>query len=158
MTLTTYEVAELKGCSPRYIQTLVKEGKIQADLSENALNNRKEYLIPVSVLDNKTQIKYYRKFRPNEELPEELRPVPKLKPKQSPPKTDKPKKRIDEYTDDERKQIAMWKKIIKQWLPLRDTGVKKNEIDKLYIDKIKREHPDVNISQRTLYRKYNANL
>lgn len=152
MTLTTYEVAELKGCSLQYIQKQVKEGKIQADLNENASNNRKEYSIPVSALDNKLQIKYYKMFRPNEELPEMLRPIKKAKSLL----VEKPKKRIDEYTKSEREQIAFWSKSLKHWLSLRTSGLMKSEIDSLYIEKLRKENPNIRISKDILYRKLKA--
>jgi len=60
--LTVKETAKLKGCSERYIKTLCKDGKIQAEQELNC-KGRMKYMIPVSSLSEKLQEKYYRKKR-----------------------------------------------------------------------------------------------
>ena len=60
--LTVKEVAELKGCTERYIQRIIGEGKLSAQ--ELEIKGRGsasiEYRIPLSSLDKKLQIKYKR--------------------------------------------------------------------------------------------------
>ena len=48
--LTTAQTAELKGCSLQYVQKCVKDGKIDAEIKDNAANNRTEYMIPLTAL------------------------------------------------------------------------------------------------------------
>ena len=48
--LTVKEVAELKVCSERYIQRLIKSGKMYAEQKNNMYNNQPCYMIPVSAL------------------------------------------------------------------------------------------------------------
>lgn len=56
--LTAKQVAEVKGCSGRYIKRLIQEGKLQA---QEVLNdkNRKTYLVPLEALDEELQQKWY---------------------------------------------------------------------------------------------------
>lgn len=56
--LTAKQVAEVKGCSDRYIKRLIQEGKLQA---KEILNdkNRKTYLVPLDALDEELQQKWY---------------------------------------------------------------------------------------------------
>ena len=56
--LTTAEVAELKGCSLRYVQQLVHQGKLEHTEKEDATNNRIEYLVPLTALSEKLQLKW----------------------------------------------------------------------------------------------------
>lgn len=60
--LTVKEVAELKGCSERYVKTLCKNENFQA-IQELNSKGRPKYLIPVSALSEDLQLKYYKKQR-----------------------------------------------------------------------------------------------
>ena len=55
--LSVKEVAELKGCSVRYIQKRVSEQKLEAVIEYN--NNCMQYMIPVSALPEELQQRYY---------------------------------------------------------------------------------------------------
>jgi len=61
--LTVKEVAELKGCTERYIRRIIKDGKLQAQEDSNPANNIKQYLVPVSALPEDLQQKYYSKIK-----------------------------------------------------------------------------------------------
>lgn len=61
--LKVAEVAELKGCGLRYIQKIIKEGKLPAVELPDASNNRKEYGIPIDALPEKLKAKYYARKR-----------------------------------------------------------------------------------------------
>ena len=61
--LTTAEVAELKGCSPRYVRQLVQNDVLEHIEKEDAANNRIEYLVPLTALTEKQQIKWENKKR-----------------------------------------------------------------------------------------------
>ena len=154
--ITTEQYAELKGCSVQYIQKLVKDGKIKALLNETAANHRKEYIIPLSALPEEMLFKYNNLQRAKLGLPPELSPKKTAKTADKKLKTPV-SKRIDEFSEDERQQIAFWKKVVTQWQGLRSgSEFKKSEIDSLYISKVKLENPDITISLDILYRKYAA--
>lgn len=154
--ITTEQYAELKGCSLRYIQRQIQDGKIKALLNETAANHRKEYIIPLSALPEEMLFKYNNLQRAKLGLPPELPPKKTAKTADKKLKTTV-SKRIDEFSEDERQQIAFWKKVVTQWQGLRSgSEFKKSEIDSLYISKVKLENPDVTISLDILYRKYTA--
>lgn len=47
-------LAEIKGCSLRYIQQLAKNGKLPSIEKADAANNRKEYLFDIDQMDEKS--------------------------------------------------------------------------------------------------------
>ncbi|HNX63661.1 MAG TPA: MerR family transcriptional regulator, partial [Oscillospiraceae bacterium] len=109
--LTVKEVAELKGCSLQYIQRIIKSGKLQATHNENPTNHIKEYAVPASALPVDLQRKYYGQRKAEVGLPPELKPV-KIEKKSS---SKAVKKAFEEYTAEEREEIALWCKILKDW-------------------------------------------
>ena len=154
--ITTEQYAELKGCSDRYVRKQIQDGKIKALLNETAANHRKEYIIPLSALPEEMLFKYNNLQRAKLGLPPELSPKKTAKTADKKLKTPV-SKRIDEFSEDERQQIAFWKKVVTQWQGLRSgSEFKKSEIDSLYISKVKLENPDITISLDILYRKYAA--
>lgn len=52
--LTAKQVAEVKGCSPRYIKKIIQDGKLKAVETVNS-KNRKTYLVPLDALDEDLQ-------------------------------------------------------------------------------------------------------
>lgn len=142
--LTVKEVAELKGCSIRYIRQLIQSQKLQAEETVNKQNNKKQYVIPVSALPEELQTKYYCKITKNAETK-----IPKKH-------KENIQKNIEDYSEEERKLIVTWSHIIEDWQNARLDKSKKTEYDKDYIGKLKIEHPDLKISIDILYRKYSA--
>ena len=60
--LTVKQLAEIKSCTERYIQSCINKGKIIAEVITGLSTGRGgiEYRIPLSKLDEKVQIKYKR--------------------------------------------------------------------------------------------------
>ena len=60
--LTVKQIAEIKGCTERYIQSCINKGKIVAEVITGLSTGRGgiEYRIPLSKLDEKVQLKYKR--------------------------------------------------------------------------------------------------
>lgn len=146
--LTVKEVAELKGCSERYIKELCKSGKLQARQEINS-KGRPKYLIPLSLLPDELQQLYYKRQRSNAGL------LPETKEKVKTPA--RKQRAFEELSADERAEVNVWSDIVKEWQGLRN-GYKgsKTEFDKLYIGKCQLEHPDIKISKDILYRKWSA--
>ncbi len=144
---TTAELAELRGCSDRYIRQLIQNGSIQAVPSAFAGNNNKEYLIPMSALSEHEQWLYQNRMR-------SINGEPKL----PEPKTVKSQKAFDDFSESERKDIARWIKILDKWQHIRSNAgsAKKADIDSFYCQTVKAEYPDISISTGILYRKYKA--
>ncbi len=142
--LTVKEVAELKGFTQRYVKMLVSDGNIKSIETVN-LNNRKKYLIPLSELSTHEQLKYYKSH--DIEIPEELLAGRK-------PKAQHPHKEFDEFTAEQREEIAEWIRIIKAW----DEYCAKSKLQKVpatekFVQLQKVANPELNISKGILYRK-----
>ena len=105
--LTVKEVAEIKNCTERNIRKLVKFGKIEY-IEYIGKSHKTEYLIPVSALSEKEQAKYYRNIEREQILadPNSIQ--------------DKVNKSLDNYTDEEREEIALWQDILKEWQEFRN--------------------------------------
>ncbi len=145
---TTAELAELRGCSDRYIRQLIQDGNIKAIPSDSAGNNRKEYLIPMSELTEHEQWVYQNNMRA-------INGQPKL----PEPKPQKPKKALDQFSESEREDIALWIKILDKWQYIRNVrngNMKKADIDAFYCETVRADYPDISISPSILYRKYKA--
>lgn len=84
--LTVKEAAELKGCTERYIQRLVKENKISSEQKINPQNKQLCYMIPVSALPENLQAKWYKQKRTESGLlPEQQEETPKNRKKAAVP-------------------------------------------------------------------------
>lgn len=68
--LSVREVAELRGCSERYLRQEIARGFVTAQEIVNS-KSRKKYLIPLSVLEPKLQRKYYQQH--GKSIPDSLR-------------------------------------------------------------------------------------
>ncbi|MCL2697926.1 MAG: Mu transposase C-terminal domain-containing protein [Oscillospiraceae bacterium] len=132
--LNLAEASEIKGCSERHIRRLIANCKLEAITDDTG-----KYIIPVSSLPENLQRKYYRKLSACGER-----------------ERGKPPRPLCTYSDAEREQIALWNKIIKQWRLFHDMSDDKKGLDEMFVDNIKRQHPELEISLTTLYRKYKA--
>lgn len=142
-------LAEIKGCSLRYIQQLAKNGKLPSIEKADAANNRKEYLFDIDQMDEKTRERYYNSKR--KEL--EIAPTKTIE-KQRSKAVAKP---FEAYTENERQQAADWIKILKVWEMYRNKSNRlKADTDLLFVAKMQLEHPEIEISTDILYRKYAA--
>lgn len=151
--LKVAEVAELKGCTERYIRKQIYNDQLTAVELPNASNNRKEYGIPIDALPENLKAKYYARKRIELGLQPERKETTKTAYKKP---LNAVKRPLESFTEEERKEIVFWTELIKEWLRIRDASKHKVETDKLFIAKCKLEHPDIAISEDILYRKYNA--
>lgn len=138
--LTIKEAAELKGCGIRYLQKLVSTQSIKSKQVLTA-KNRPQYLIPLSALDAKLQLKYQKSH--GLVLPEE--------------EVDTSSRTIEELNEQQRNQINTWLLIIENWQSFRNQYKgSKAEADKAYIALVSEKYPDIKITYDILQRKYNA--
>lgn len=142
--LTVAEAAKLKNCSQQYVKRLALEGSLSATETVNE-NNRKKYLIPISAFTQQEQLRYYKSH--GKEIPEEL--LPKRK-----PKAVRPHKELDEFTADQREEIALWIGILNSW----DGYCTKSKLQKVpatekFVQLQQKINPGLNISKGILYRK-----
>lgn len=142
--LTVKEVADLKGCSERSIQSCVSTGSIKANV-DTTQNNRKKFIIPISELSTHEQLKYYKSH--NIEIPEELLAGRK-------PKAQHAHKEFDEFSAEQREEIAQWIRILKAWDEYCATSkLQKVPATEKFVQLQKVANPELNISKGILYRK-----
>lgn len=150
--LSTAEVAEIKGCTPRYIRQLVQNGKLRGETKDNAANNRTEYIIPLTALPQDLQLKWENQQRRSLGL------EPVKKSVKAPLKAENARLTLDDLTDKQRSELYLWTGIIKDWLTIRDSyeQYSKGEIDEMYVQAARLKYPDLEISTDILYRKLKA--
>jgi len=157
--LTVKEVAELKGCSERYVKKLAKDGKLES-VQEMSCKGRPKYLIPVSALPENLQAKYYKQKKtesgilPDKVAPENVSENALKTPIKYGLKDDY--KSFEELSEDERKQVQFWSELVKQWHSEREQHTNKTEFDKLFVAHQQYLHPELQLSETTLYRKWAA--
>mgnify|MGYP002507959032 CR=1 FL=1 len=139
-TLSVNEYANIKGCTPRNIRKLITKGKIKAIPTINQ-KNKKVFQIPFDFLNDEEQAKYY-----------ESKGIIKSEIKVSSTEA------LEDMTPEEREECIFWEKVVKEWQLYRSKeGVKsKEDVDNLFITKMKLEYPSIDISYDILRRKYIA--
>lgn len=143
ITVTIKEASELKGCSEQYLRKQALNGQIKAS-TETTKNGRKRYMIPLSELTETEQLRYYKKH--DIELPKELQ-KPKTKPKSE------RSTNIEDYTADEREEMAFWHEVVNQWNEYCIGKLSKVQATKEFVELMKEKYPDIKISSDILYRR-----
>ena len=144
--ITVQEFSELRGYTPRYIKRLITDGVI---LAKETLNdyNRKKYMIPLTELTKAEQLRYYRSI--GAEAPEELTPKKRSAPRQH--------KALEEFSADEREEIADWIRIIHEWEEYcYRSKLQKVAATEKFVQLQQGVNPDLRISKGILYRKKSA--
>lgn len=143
--LTAKQVAEVKGCSFQYIQKIIKAGKLPAKETINE-KNRKTYLVPLEVLDEELQQKWYRMAA--EAPPEGIESKEDAVASET----------VDQFSEAERLEIDFWIALVEQWQQFRmKPGVtSKAEVDEKFVTWCGMEYPEKQISVDILYRKWKA--
>ncbi len=154
--LTVKELAELKGCSERYVKQLCKDSKIQTK-QELSCKGRMKYLISVEALPDELQAKYYKQKRteagviPEQTEPEQASEEPKNK-----YRSKGIKRSFDSFSAEEREVIGFWVDLLNEWQAERSKRKDKTEFDKVFSAHQKYLNAEINISPDILYRKYSA--
>ena len=154
--LTVKQLAEVKGCTERYIQSCINKGKIIAEVVTGLSTGRggMEYRIPLSKLEEKVQLKFKRyskrlqKEKQKEaEQQQQIEIVEEQQEKQS--------KSIDNLTEAEKESALYWRKMLENWQGFRDREEDKEKADTDFIKIVNLQNKGLNLSRRTLYRKWN---
>ncbi len=122
--ITVKQLAQLKGCSERFVRKTVSEQQIPAQAGINQ-NGRKMYLIPLDALEPRLQVKWYK--QQGQELPETLR---KAKKELAPPVKEKP---LELFSAAQREEIARWVTILQEWQAERVRYPSKAEGDQAFV-------------------------
>lgn len=142
--LTTKEVSMLMEKSDRHIRELAKTGEFSGVERAFTKNGVPKYLIPISSLEDRYQLKYY-KAHSNQSVIDAISTKADAKP-------------LDHFSEKERSEMAFWIDTVEKWQRYRNAPnvKKKTDVDELFVASIKLEHPDIDISVDTLYRRWKA--
>ena len=140
--LTVKEVAELKGCTERYVRILIDNKMVAAETVRLDIQGPGrggvQYRIPLGALDGKLQLKYRR-----------------LRKKQG---KAAPMLDIEGLTAAERAEIAHWKSVLDGWRKHRGAaklrGVPIAAADDAFVAQHNSRHGHAPLTRRTLYRKW----
>jgi len=152
--LTVKQVAQLMRCSERAVQLAISEGRLLSEPHEAPRNNRVQYMIPLRTLPADLQLRYLEQQKPKD-LPEP-EPVAPRKRAKAPAQEPERRRAFDEFSAEEREQIALWTQIVKGWQEYRAGYERQTDADKLFVDAMKKQYPDLDISVSILYRRWQA--
>ncbi len=140
--LTTKEYAEYTGIKLRTVKDRLKKGTIPSVLVIGK-SNKEEYRISITELSTAQQLKYFKDCGEKIALP-------------LPQKEEKKKKSLETLSEAERKKMVFWVDLIEKWQSYRNqsSDTKKAVIDERFIASVKLDYPDLELSSRTLYRKW----
>lgn len=143
--LTTSEVADFYKTSQRTIQNWIKSGKIQTVIQISGKGRGGvTHMIPLSALDDRAQIKYWKRQQKQGkplQIPEDVRET----------------KQIDEFSKDERKVIQQWIDAIQDWQRYRSKyRGQLSEADEKWVYENTNKYNEINLSVPNLYRKWKA--
>lgn len=143
--LSTNEAAILLNKDERHVRRLAQKGSLNAEKTVNE-RNLPQYQIPLTALDARAQKKYYEQHAPSIATSAEQ------------PPSKQAEKALDFFSEEEREEIAFWLRTVEQWQEYRNNPKvkKKTDVDELFVATLKLEHPDMNISVDTLYRRWSA--
>jgi len=143
--LTVKQLAEIKGCTERYIRNCITKGKIEAIQIEGQVggNAGTHYSIPLSKLDEKVQLKYKRYLKKQQKEVEK-----QVQEQQN--------KTIADLTEKEKQNVMFWRKVLESWQSYRGKETDKEKADNEFIKVINVQNEGLHLSRRTLYRKWNT--
>ena len=143
--LTVKQLAEIKGCTERYIQSCVNKGKIIAEVTIGQVggNAGTHYSIPLSKLDEKVQLKYKRYLKKQQKEVEK-----QVQEQQN--------KTIADLTEKEKQNAMFWRKVLESWQSYRGKEADKEKADNDFIKVMNVQNEGFHLSRRTLYRKWNS--
>lgn len=143
--ISVEEYATLRGCTTRYVRKLIYDGKLRAtETFGNVGKGGLSYLIPLASCDPKIIQKYNRLHGIKTAAPQPEKPY--LIPQS-----------MEKLSDEERKEVAFWKKILNEWNEYRnESPLKKGEADEEYVRYLNSSYPGQSFSVRMLYRKKKA--
>ena len=150
--LTVKQIAEIKGCTERYIQSCINKGKIVAEVITGLSTGRGgiEYRIPLSKLDEKVQLKYKRYLKKLQKEAEKQTQEQETEEQES--------KTTAALTEKEKENAIFWRKLLESWQSYRGKESDKEKADNIFIQVMNVQKEGLHLSRRTLYRKWNTYL
>lgn len=113
--LTVKETAELKGCSVRYINRLIQNGKMQAEIRFDDTIKQNRYFISISALSEDLQSKYYKQKRTEAGILPEKIESGNASATAFKYRCKGVKKAFQEFSETERAVIKFWIDLLNEW-------------------------------------------
>lgn len=139
------EIALLLNVTERAVTKKISAGYIQAKEESGARGGRggSRYTVPLSALDDRTQIKYWRKREKEQPavIPEDVRQP----------------KALDEYNEGDRLVIQTWIQVVRDWQVFRSGN--KGDLrlaDERFVELNRNKYTEIALSVDSLYRKWKA--
>ncbi len=148
--LTVKQLAEIKGCTERYIRNCITKGKMEA-IQKTGLSTGQggmEYRIPLSKLDEKVQLKYKRYLKKLQKEAEKQVQEQEIEEQQ--------RKITADLTEREKEKAMFWRKLLESWQSYRGKEADKEKADNEFIKVMNVQNEGLHLSRRTLYRKWNT--
>ena len=148
--LTVKQLAEIKGCTERYIRNCITKGKMEA-IQKTGLSTGQggmEYRIPLSKLDEKVQLKYKRYLKKLQKEAEKQVQEQEIEEQQ--------RKITADLTEREKEKAMFWRKLLESWQSYRGKESDKEKADNEFIKVMNVQNEGLHLSRRTLYRKWNS--
>lgn len=142
------EVAMLLNMTERAVRKKISAGQLKA-VAESGVRGRggTRYTVPLSALDDRAQIKYWKKREKGQE---------KERPALMPEDVRQPRS-MDEYSEDDRRAIQAWLKVIRDWQVFRSGH--KGDLrlaDERFVELNRDKYPEIALSVKNIYRKWKA--
>ncbi|MEY8322206.1 transposase family protein [Lachnospiraceae bacterium 46-61] len=149
--LTVKQLAEIKGCTERYIRNCITKEKIEAIQIEGQVggNAGTHYSIPLLKLDEKVQLQYKRYLKKLQKEAEKQVQKQEIQQEQE-------SKSMKELTEKEKENAMFWRKLLESWQSYRGKETDKQKADNEFIKVMNVQNEGLHLSRRTLYRKWNS--
>ena len=147
--LSVEEYAQLRGCTPRYVNQLIQKGKVRAETMTGVRGGKsgEVYQIPLPTVEPKFLTKYRRiqKQKEKQNIEPDLQEEKVLK------------LDYESISAEDRQEIERWKEILNNWRSFRESETVKDkaEADERYVEFANITY-QMNLKVRTLYRKWKA--
>ena len=162
--LSTSEVAELTGISLRHVKRLAASNKLPCEKTVNS-NNRPKYLFPLSglaALDPTLPQRYLAQHAQEGTAEGAAEPQNAKRGRGRPRKGGAGKtaasKPLEEYSTEERGEIAFWTQAVQDWRGYRAGYRDKAAADEAWLAQFRLDHPEVHITRKILYARQRAVL
>ena len=162
--LSTSEVAELTGISLRHVKRLAASNKLPCEKTVNS-NNRPKYLFPLSglaALDPTLPQRYLAQHAQEGTAEGAAEPQNAKRGRGRPRKGGAGKtaasKPLEEYSTEERGEIAFWTQAVQDWRGYRAGYRDKAAADEAWLAQFRLDHPEVHVTRKILYARQRAVL
>lgn len=159
--LSVMDVSRLSGKTPQYIRRLAQTRRLPCEMSRTQTGKPK-YLFPLSgltALDPTLPQRYLEQHMPAGVAEVQNAKRGKDRPRKDGKKPDAGKPlRLEDFSAEERQEIAFWTQAVHDWRGYRAAYSDKNAADEAWLAQFRLDHPEVHITRQMLYARQRAVL